>query len=53
MEFCRRILKEKTEDFWENGRAFYLDSTNFVHKMNPQDQAMALKARIWKKEKKD
>lgn len=40
VQFCRRILKEKAEDFWKNGRAFYLDSTNFVHKMNPQDQAM-------------
>ena len=46
VKFCRRISKEKTEDFWKNGIAFYLDSTNFVHKMNPQDQAMVPKARI-------
>ena len=51
VQFCRRILKEKTEDFWKNNIGFYLDSTNFVHKMNPQDQAMAPKAKIWKKKK--
>ena len=49
VQFCRRMLKEKPEDFWKNGIAFYLDSTNFVHKINPQDQAMAPKARIWRK----
>ena len=40
------MLKEKPEDFWKNGTAFYSDSRNFVHKINPQDQVMAPKARI-------
>ena len=48
VQFCRRLLKEKTEDFWKNNIGFYLDSTNFVHKMNPQDQATAPKAGIWR-----
>ena len=49
VQFCRNILKEKSDHFWENDIAFYLDGTSFVHKTNPQDQAMAPKAKIWRK----
>lgn len=42
----QKSFKRISEHFWKNGVAFYLDSTNFVKKMNQQDQPMALEARI-------
>ena len=48
--FARKIKNEyprhvcRTHDI-----AFYLDGTAFAYKRNPLDQALALKARVWRK----
>ncbi|KAK3747360.1 hypothetical protein QZH41_005270 [Actinostola sp. cb2023] len=43
------MLKEFRCDVWTQDIAFYLDGTGFAYKRNPLDQALAPKARVWRK----
>lgn len=47
--FARKMLKDYPEDVWTKQIAFYFDGTGFAYKRNPMDQALAPRARIWRK----
>jgi transposase len=47
--FARKMIKNYAEDVWTKEIAFYLDGTGFAYKRNPLDQALAPRARIWRK----
>ena len=47
--FARKMRKDYQEDVWTKDIAFYLDGTGFAYKRNPLDQALAPRARIWRK----
>lgn len=50
LAFSRKIQRNKLGlRFWTEGISFYLDGKGFAWKRNPQDQARAPKARIWRK----
>jgi hypothetical protein len=46
---ARRMQNEYSHDVWAQDIAFYLDGTGFAYKRNPFDQALAPKARVWRK----
>ena len=48
LKFCRKMIHEKTQQFWNYGISFYLDGKGFEYKSNPLDQARAPKAREWR-----
>ena len=43
------MRKDYGADVWTKRIAFYLDCVSYVYKRNPLDQALAPKARIWRK----
>lgn len=47
--FARKMRRDFAEDVWTKEIAFYLDGTGFAYKRNPLDQALAPRARIWRK----
>ena len=50
VKFCRKIIRRKLSmNFWTTGIGFYLDGKGFAYKNNPQDQARAPRARVWRK----
>ena len=49
LQFARRMRKDYGADVWTKRIAFYLDCVSYVYKGNPLDQALAPKARIWRK----
>lgn len=49
VKFANDILKNYPNDFWKSQISFYLDGKSFIHKINPRDQAIAPKAREWRK----
>ena len=49
LRFARRMRKDYGADVWTKRIAFYLDCVSYVYKRNPLDQALAPKARIWRK----
>ena len=49
LQFARRMRKHYGADVWTKRIAFYLDCVSYVYKRNPLDQALAPKARIWRK----
>ena len=49
LQFARRMRKDYGADVWTKRIAFYLDCVSYVYKRNPLDQALAPKARIWRK----
>ena len=44
-----RKMNEYPRHVWTHDVAFYLDGTAFAYKRNPLDQALAPKARVWRK----
>ena len=42
-QFACKIKRLLPSNFWEHGVSFYFDTTSFVHKTNPFDQARATK----------
>ena len=48
-KWCRWMLQRLPRDFWQYGISFYLDGVGFVYKQNPMDEAMAPKAREWRR----
>ena len=42
--------KEKDDDFWKKGIAFYFDGTGFTHKTNPYEDAMTCRGKNWRKD---
>ena len=49
LQFARRMRKDYGADVCTKRIAFYLDCVSYVYKRNPLDQALARKARIWRK----
>jgi len=47
--FAKKVLRLLPREFWTTGISFYLDCVAFVFKTNPRDEAMAPKARKWRK----
>mgnify|MGYP002804063147 CR=1 FL=1 len=47
--FARKMKNEYPPHVWTHDIAFYLDGTAFAYKRNPLDQALAPKARVWRK----
>ena len=47
--FARKMKNEYPRHVWTHDVAFYLDGTAFAYKRNPLDQALAPKARVWRK----
>ena len=50
-KFARDVLAGGNNNlhFWSYTIAFFFDGTSFVHKTNPQDQAVSPKGRVWRK----
>ena len=48
-----RMKNDYRADVWTKRIAFYLDCVSYVYKRNPLDQALAPKARIWRKRGED
>jgi len=46
--FAKMMRKNFSKEVWKKDIAFYLDGVNFIHKINPADQARAPDARIWR-----
>jgi len=50
IQWCKKMKRLKLGlRFWTEGISFYLDGKGFAWKRNPQDQARAPKARVWRK----
>ena len=51
VKFARQLTNNNhnTLDYWSNTIAFYFHGTGFVHKTNPEDQAVAPMRRIWRR----
>ena len=47
--FSRKMRKDYSQEVWTKEIAFYLDGTGFAYKTNPLDQALAPRARVWRK----
>ena len=47
--FARKMILQYSEEIWTKNIAFYLDAVSFIYKRNPLSQAVAPKARIWRK----
>lgn len=49
LQFAKKVLKLYEPTLWTQDICFYLDGKSFVHKVNPQDQARAPGARVWRR----
>ena len=49
VKFANDTLKNYLKDFWKSQICFYLDGKSFVHQINPRNQAIAPKAREWRR----
>ena len=49
LKFARKVRRKLPKNFWTGGVGFYFDRASFTHKMNPFDQARALRAMVWRK----
>ena len=49
LKFARKVLCKLFANFWKEGVGFYLDGTNFTHKITPFEQARAPRAIAWRK----
>ena len=50
VKFCQNVRHNGLmKEFWRTGISFYLDGKGFQYKINPNDQARALRAREWRK----
>ena len=51
LNFAKQLIKDGNNklSYWTEDIAFFFDGTSFVHKTNPEDQAVAPKARVWRK----
>ena len=47
--FAHKMLKCYEVDVWRKDINFYLDGVGFVHKTNPQDQAIAPRGLVWRR----
>jgi len=49
VDFCKRCLRLVGDKLWLEGISFYYDGVSFYHKNNPFSDAVAPKAKIWRK----
>ena len=49
MKFAKDIKKYYDNGLWLSGICFYLDTKDFIHKINLMDQAKAPKSLVWRK----
>ena len=49
LKFAQKVHCKLPANFWEEGVGFYLEGASFTHKMNPFDQARAVRAMAWRK----
>ena len=49
VKFAKDMRKNFGADVWKKEIAFYLDATSIAYKRNPFDQAIAPRARVWRK----
>lgn len=48
VKFAQQV-KRVNPAIWTEGMSFYLDGVGFVHKTNPQDEALAPKGMLWRR----
>ena len=51
VKFAKDMRKNFGTDVWKKEIAFYLDATSIAYKRNPFDQAIAPRARVWRKKR--
>ena len=49
MKFAKDIKKYYDDGLWLSGICFYLDTKDFIHKINLMEQAKAPKSLVWRK----
>ena len=50
VKFAKRMMREYNDKVWTEKVAFYFDGVNFTYKLNPKDQALAPRGRIWRQQ---
>ena len=47
-KFAHKVAKMLTDEFWEEGISFYIDTAGFQHKYNTHDEAQPIRTMAWR-----